>query len=507
MVSMRAKIGLFLGPLLFALCIALPAFAGFSGQAKGTAAVAVLMATWWITEAIPIPVTALLPLLLFPLLGIMTAKDVSMRYADQNIFLFMGGFFIAMAMQRWNLHKRIALYIVRLLGTSPNRIILGFMVSTAFLSMWISNTATAMMMFPIGLAVIYHAASMLERDKTEIDTTPGHFNFGTGLMLGIAYSASIGGIATLVGTPPNIVFAGIVKSMFPKAPEIGFLDWLKIGFPLVLVLLPLTWFYLTRIAVPPKIKRIPGGKDVIERDLRELGRIGPGEKLTLFVFIAVALAWIFRGNIDIGVFVVPGWTDLLGISAYVHDSTIAMAGAILLFLLPVDIRRRTFVLNWEWALRIPWGIILLFGGGFALAAGFQASGLAQWIGESLSFLHGVPVIIMILIICLLLTFLTEVTSNTATATMMMPVLGALAVATGAHPFLLMIPATMSASCAFMLPVATPPNAIIFGSGYLRIPDMARVGFSLNIIGAIVITILVYFLAIPIFGIRALPLPF
>ncbi|UCD20436.1 MAG: SLC13/DASS family transporter [candidate division WOR-3 bacterium] len=507
MASMRAKIGLFLGPLLFALCIALPSLAGFSGQAKSTAAVAVLMATWWITEAIPIPVTALLPLLLFPVLGIMTAKDVSMRYADQNIFLFMGGFFIAMAMQRWNLHKRIALYIVRLLGTSPNRIILGFMVSTAFLSMWISNTATTMMMFPIGLAVIYHAASMLERDKSKIDTTPGHFNFGTGLMLGIAYSASIGGIATLVGTPPNIVFAGIVKSMFPKAPEIGFLDWLKIGFPLVLILLPITWYYLTRIAVPPKIKRIPGGKDVIERDLHELGRIGLGEKLTLFVFIAVALAWIFRRNIDIGVFVVPGWTDLFGISAYVHDSTIAMAGAILLFLLPVDIKKRTFVLNWDWALRIPWGIILLFGGGFALAAGFQASGLAQWIGESLSFLHGVPVIIMILIICLLLTFLTEVTSNTATATMMMPVLGALAVATGAHPFLLMIPATMSASCAFMLPVATPPNAIIFGSGYLRIPDMARVGFSLNIIGAIVITILVYFLAIPIFGIRALPLPF
>lgn len=504
---MRPKIGLFLGLLLFAFCIVLPTFEGFSVQAKGTAAVALLMATWWITEAIPIPVTALLPLILFPILGIMSAKDVSMRYADQNIFLFMGGFFIAMAMQRWNLHKRIALYIVRLLGTSPSRIVLGFMVATAFLSMWISNTATAMMMFPIGLAVIYHAANMLEREKSEINTTPGNFNFGIALMLGIAYSASIGGIATLVGTPPNIVFAGIVKSMFPKAHEIGFLDWLKIGFPLVLILLPTTWFYLIRIAVPPKIKRIPGGRDVIERDLQELGRIGLGEKLTLLVFIIVALAWIFRCSIDIGVFVIPGWADLLGVSAYVHDSTVAIFGAILLFLLPVDFKKRTFVLNWEWALRIPWGIILLFGGGFALAAGFQTSGLAQWIGKSLSFLCGVPVIIMILSICLLLTFLTEVTSNTATATMMMPVLGALAAATRVHPFLLMIPATMSASCAFMLPVATPPNAIIFGSGYLRIPDMARVGFFLNIVGAIVITILVYFLVIPIFNINTLPLPF
>jgi sodium-dependent dicarboxylate transporter 2/3/5 len=471
------------------------------------AAVALLMATWWITEAIPIPATALLPLILFPLLGILPAKDVSIRYADQNIFLFMGGFFIAMAMQRWGLHKRIALHIVRFLGTSPRRIVLGFMIATAFLSMWISNTATAMMMFPIGLAVIMHAANMIEKEKLDIKTAPGSFNFGIALMLGIAYSASIGGIATLVGTPPNIVFVGIFKSLFPKAPEIGFLDWLKIGLPLVLIFLPITWVYLTRIAVPPRIKKIPGGKDVIDADLRALGVMKRGEKLTLIVFVLVALAWIFRRNIDLGFLIVPGWSSLLGIEKYVHDSTVAIFGAILLFLLPVDFKNRTFVLNWEWALRIPWGIILLFGGGFALAAGFQSSGLAQWIGERLSFLCGVPTIIMILCICLLLTFLTEVTSNTATTTMMMPVLGALAVATRVHPFLLMIPATMSASCAFMLPVATPPNAIIFGSGYLRIPDMARVGFFLNIIGAIIITLIVYFLVIPILKINALPLPF
>lgn len=504
---MRQKIGLSLGIALFVLLMAIPSFGGLSAQAKNMAAVAVLMATWWITEAIPIPATALLPIILFPLLGIMGAKDVSMRYADQNIFLFMGGFFIAMAMQRWDLHKRIALYIVKFLGTSPRRIVLGFMIATAFLSMWISNTATTMMMFPIGLAVIYHAANMLEREKSGVDTAPGKFNFGLALMLGIAYAASIGGIATLVGTPPNIVFVGIVKSMFPKAPEIGFLDWFKIGLPLVLIFLPITWFYLTRIAVPPRIRKIPGGRDIIERDLKELGELKVGEKLTLAVFLLVALAWIFRRDIDLGIFVIPGWSNMLGISQYVHDSTVAVFGAILLFLLPVDFKKRIFVLNWEWALRIPWGIILLFGGGFALAAGFQTSGLAQWIGEGLSFLCGVPTIIMILSICLLLTFLTEVTSNTATTTMMMPVLGALAAATCIHPFLLMIPAAMSASCAFMLPVATPPNAIIFGSGYLRIPDMVRVGLFLNLIGAIIITLLVYFLAIPIFNINALPLPF
>jgi sodium-dependent dicarboxylate transporter 2/3/5 len=503
----RHKIGLFLGLLLFVLIIAAPAWDGINVHAKHMAAVTALMATWWITEAIPIPATALLPLILFPLLGIMGAKDVSMRYADQNIFLFMGGFFIAMAMQRWNLHKRIALYIVKVLGTSPRRIVFGFMVATAFLSMWISNTATTMMMFPIGLAVIFHAASMLDKEKSGINTAPGSFNFGLALMLGIAYSASIGGIATLVGTPPNIVFAGIVKSMFPKAPEIGFLDWLKIGLPLVVIFLPVTWFYLTHIAVPPRIKRIPGGREVIQRDLRELGKMRTGEKLTLVVFVFVALSWVFRRDIDLGFWVIPGWSGLLGISEYVHDSTVAIFGAILLFLLPVDFKKRVFVLNWEWALRIPWGIILLFGGGFALAAGFQTSGLAQWIGEGLSFLCGVPTIIMILCICLLLTFLTEVTSNTATTTMMMPVLGALAAATCIHPFLLMIPAAMSASCAFMLPVATPPNAIIFGSGYLRIPDMARVGFFLNLIGAIIITLIVYFLVIPVFNINALPLPF
>ncbi len=504
---MRQRLGLFLGLGLFILVLLLPPVSGMSTQAKTTAAVALLMASWWISEAIPIPVTALLPLILFPLLSIMAAKDVASRYADQNIFLFMGGFFIAMAMQRWELHKRIALHIIKILGTSPRKIILGFMIATAFLSMWISNTATTMMMFPIGLAVILHAETMIKKENLSINTAKGEFNFGTALMLAIAYSASIGGIATLVGTPPNIVFVGIAKSLFPNAPEIGFLDWFKIGLPLVIIFLPIVWIYLTRIILPLELKRIPGEKNVIEQDLKSLGPMKIGEKLTLIVFIVVAVAWIFRQNIDVGLFVIPGWSTMLGISDYVHDSTVAMIGALLLFLLPVDLRKRDFVLNWEWAVRIPWGIILLFGGGFAIAAGFQSSGLAQWIGERFSFLCGIPLIFMIMCICLFLTFLTEITSNTATTTMMMPVLGSMAVAMSVHPYLLMIPATISASCAFMLPVATPPNAIIFGSGYLRIPDMAKAGFFLNLIGALIVTLIVYFLAIPVFKINTLPLPF
>lgn len=504
---MRQKIGLIAGIILFILMLIISPSFSMDRPAQYTAAVAILMATWWITEAIPIPATSLLPLILFPIFKVLSAKEVAARYADRNIFLFMGGFFIAMAMQRWELHKRIALYIVKLLGTSPKRIVLGFMVASALLSMWISNTATTMMMFPIGLAVVLHAETMIKKKRMSISTKQGEFNFGINLMLGIAYAASIGGIATLVGTPPNIVFVGLVKSIFPKAPDIGFLDWLKIGFPFVVIFLPITWLYLTKIILPIKLERIPGGKKVIEKDLKALGKMKSGEKITLAVFILVAVAWIFRKNINLGFLIIPGWANLLGISEYVHDSTVAILGAILLFLIPVNFKRCEFVLNWEWAVKIPWGIILLFGGGFALAAGFQSSGLAKWIGERLSFLYGVPVIIIIVSICLLLTFLTEVTSNTATTTMMIPVLGAMAIAMKIHPFLLMIPATISASCAFMLPVSTPPNAIIFGSGYIRIPVMAKIGFFLNLIGAVIVTLIVYFLAIPVFRINTLPLPF
>jgi len=497
----RQLVGLLLGLVLFCILLAMPTPEGMSLPAKKALATAVLMATWWITEAIPIPATALIPLVAYPLMGVMNSSEVAAPYANHNVFLFMGGFFIAMAMQKWGLHRRIALHTIRLVGTGPRRLVLGFMVATAFLSMWISNTATTMMMLPIAMAVVGHLSGTDSRGSADASDSGGpQVAFGGGLMLGIAYAASLGGMATLIGTPPNIVFAGVVKTLYPEAPEIGFFQWMAVGVPLVIVFLPAAWCYLSFVAY--RRAALPGGmgREVIADELSRLGGMSRGEKVTLSVFVLTALGWMFRRNIVIGAFCIPGWADLLGIGEYVHDSTVALVGALILFLWPVDIRRRSFALDWEWARRIPWSILVLFGGGFALAASFQQTGLASWIGGSLTALIGVPVLLMILLTCLLLTFLTEVTSNTATSTMMLPILAGAAMAMGAHPYLLMVPATLSASCAFMLPVATPPNAIVFGSGYLTIPKMARVGFAMNLMGVVIITALVYLIAVPALGI-------
>lgn len=497
--SIRQQIGFILGIALFILILILPDSPALPPEAKRSAACAVLMAVWWITEAIPIPATALLPLILYPLLKIMNAKQAAVPYADENIFLFMGGFFIAMAMQRHNLHKRIALNIIMILGTSPRKIVLGFMVATAFLSMWISNTATAMMMLPIGLAVIDHvrnsAGNEFQGEKTD-------FNFGVTLMLGIAYSASIGGVGTLVGTPPNIVFAGMVRSLFPDRPEIGFFQWMSVGLPIVMVFIPITWLYLVHIGAPIRKDKMIKSKSVIREEILKLGKMNRGELYTLIVFCATALAWIFRTDITIGTFKIPGWTNLLGVEKWVHDSTIAMIGAMLLFITPSEIKKYQFVLDWEWAKRIPWGILLLFGGGFALASSFQATGLDTWIGGVFHSLPSISIFALIVFTCLFLTFLTEITSNTATITMMLPVLAALALSMKINPFIIMIPATISTSFAFMMPVATPPNAIVFGSEYITIPKMAKVGFVLNLIGVVIVTLAMYLLAFHAFHINA-----
>ncbi len=498
--SFRKQAGFFTGILFFVLILTLPLGVGLSTPARHAAACALLMAVWWITEAIPISATSLLPLALYPLLKIMDAKDVALNYADRNIFLFMGGFFIAMAMQRHNLHKRIALSIIYLLGTSSRKIILGFMAATAFLSMWISNTATAMMMLPIGLAVIDHVHNSVEKGYPDRKLKKGEFRFGLALMLGIAYSASIGGVGTLVGTPPNIVFAGMARSLFPQLPEIGFLQWMKIGIPIVLVFLPLSWAYIVFFGVRPEVNKIPGSKKIIREELTALGKMKKGELLTLIIFCLTALGWIFRQDIQIGSLRIPGWANLMGVEKYVHDSTVAMIGAILLFIIPTNLRKNEFILNWQWAVRIPWGILLLFGGGFALASSFQATGLNEWIGNIFNHINYVSVAVLILSICLFFTFLTEITSNTATITMMLPVLAALAVSMKIHPFILMVPATISTSFAFMMPVATPPNAIIFGSEYVKINQMAKTGVVLNLLGVIVITSAMYLIVFRVLGI-------
>ncbi|MBN2416324.1 SLC13/DASS family transporter [bacterium] len=489
------------GLVLFTLLCILPPPEGMSLPARNTLAVTALMAFWWITEAIPIPATALLPVVLFPLMGVQSAGDVASQYGDRNIFLFLGGFLLAAAIQKWDLHKRIALKTVAVLGTSPRTIIFGMMAATAFLSMWISNTATAMMMLPIALALLRHTESLPLSPDERKETLP----FGRALMFGIGYAASIGGIGTLIGTPPNIIFASAVQRLFPGAPEISFFRWFLVGFPLVLLFLPFTWFYLVRLAHSVRMRTLPGGKGLIRERLRSLGPMSGGEKGVLTVFVLTALGWMFRRDIVIASFTIPGWSNLLGLESAVHDSTVAVLAAVLLFLLPGD-RKGTRLLDWESALKIPWGILLLFGGGLALAAGFQSSGLTQWIGSRLTLLQTLPVVLAVLLVVGLIDFLTEVTSNTAVASIFMPILAATSLAMGVHPYLLMIAGTIAASLAFMLPAATPPNAVIFSSGAVTLPQMARTGFWLNIAGMLLTTIIIYLVAVPVFGLISERLP-
>lgn len=477
---LRQMTGLFLGPVLFMSVVVMPDISGLSQEARMVLAVAFWMAAWWITEAVPIPATSLLPIILFPATGVMTTQAATYPYANHLVFLFMGGFMIALAMERWNLHRRIALLVIRALGESPERIILGFMVSTAALSMWISNTATAMMMTPIGLAVIYQTSEMLKTGGDIKEAVKsGKFQFGTALMLGIAYSASIGGIATIIGTPPNAVFAGILKEMYDV--DIGFAQWMLYGVPLAALFLVFTWLYLVRMAFTFEFDEIPGGMDVIKRELKKLGPVKRQEIQVLAVFLLTGFLWVIRGFL------------LSDIFPKLSDASIAIFGAMLLFVIPVNFRKGEFLLDWETARKIPWGILLLFGGGISLAEGFQVSGLAEWLAMQLSGLQGASLLLIVASVVVLAIFLTEMTSNTATATMLMPIMAALAVAVGIHPYATMVAAAVACSFAFMLPVATPPNAIVFGSGYITIPTMARAGLVLNIAGIILVTIVTIYL--------------
>lgn len=494
--SQRQKFGLLLGPALFLLMLLVPTPAGMGVEAQKMAAVALLMATWWMCESIPIPATSLLPIALFPLLGIMHTKAATAPYANQLIFLFMGGFIIALSMQRWNLHRRIAMNIVRAVGFSPGRLIFGFMVATAALSAFVSNTATTVMMMPIGLAIITHVVEEGKKeglDKT-IDFSPEKFAFGLNLMLGIAYSASIGGMATLIGTPPNTVLAGYLQKAYGY--EITFAAWLKVGVPLVVLLLPLCWFWLTKFANPMKLTKVPGGRALIQAELKAMGPMNPGERWTALVFTLTALAWIFRTQLGF-LFTDP---------KLVTDAAIAMTGAIILFLIPVSLKRNQFVMDWHWATKMPWGVLILFGGGLAMAEGFKQTKLADWIGSQVGLLEQAPVLVLIIAVTTLIIFLTELTSNTATTAMVMPILAAVAVGLGQSPLLLLVPAAIAASCAFMLPVATPPNAIVFGSGYVTIPQMVKSGFGLNLIGVVVTVAATYILVIPMFDVVINELP-
>ncbi len=502
--SLRQRVGLWGGiPLLF-ITLMVPTPPGLEPEGQKVLGVAILMAFWWITEAIPLYATALIPLVAFPFLGINNPAEVASFYGHHYIYFFMGGFFIAKAIEKWNLHERMALHIISLTGTSPRGIILGMMCSTAFLSMWISDTASTMVMFPIGLAILSHIEKSLGESK--FTKNMEYQNFASCLILSIAYAALIGGIATLIGTPPNIVFAGSIKILFPEAPEVTFFQWMMVGLPLTLVFLPLTWFYLTRYAFRVTLPDLPGGKEVILSKKKSLGPMSKGERYTFVIFLGAILGWIFRKNIEMGSFTFPGWSNLLGIEKQVNDSTVAILAALLLFMIPTDLKKREFVLDWATASKIPWGILILFGGGIALAAGIKNSGLSQWFGEGLVGLSALPIFFVVLGICLVMTFLTEITSNTAISTIFMPIVAAMAVAMQVNPMLLMIPAALSASCAFMLPVATPPTAIVYGSGYISVQHMAKAGLGLNLLGTLLITLVIFLLAVPIFGISLSGLP-
>lgn len=468
----KKTIGLFLGPLLFILILFYFHPEGLSKPANAVLASAVWVAIWWITEALPIAVTALLPIILFPLSGGLDLEATTASYGHKYVFLYIGGFIVAIAIEKWNLHKRIALNIIKIVGTNVVYIILGFMIATAFLSMWISNTATAVMILPIGMAIV----SQLKDNPKTIENE--NLIFGKALMLSIAYSASIGGMATLIGTPPNLVLAGVVKSTY--GVEITFTQWFKFGFPISILLLFICWAYLTKFAFKFKQKAFPGGRSEIINQINKLGKISYEEKIVLSVFIFTAFAWISRS------FLINKFIPA------VDDTIIGMFAGCLLFLLPSS-KNKIRLLNWDDAIKLPWGIILLFGGGMALALGFETSGLAVWIGQQMISLSTMPLILILLILITSVNFLTEITSNLATTAMLLPVLVSLASAIGVHPYLLLLGATVAASCAFMLPVATPPNAVVFGSGYLRIEDMVRKGFWMNIISIALLTLFIYFI--------------
>ena len=512
----------FLGGLIAAGIVYLAMPADAPDAARLTAATAVLMGLWWMTEAIPIPATALLPLVIFPVFNAEVGfDDVGASYGNNVIFLFMGGFLLALGMQRWNLYRRLALLTLKVMGTKPAAMVGGFMIATGFLSMWVSNTATAVMMLPIGVSVLVlvtqignegadgdEAASSSEETARgnsgeqaqeasgeAADAEPGAVteeakkavkksNFGTALMLGIAYAASIGSLGTLIGTPPNTLLAGYMADT--HGVDIGFGQWMIVGMPLAVVGLFVCWFVLTKVLFKPEIKEIPGGKRLIDDELAKLGPMSQGEIRVLAIFVLAAVSWI----------TVP----LVFEDPPISDAGIAMAVGVLLFLLPAGAAKGVRLLDWDTAVKLPWGVLLLFGGGLALSAQFTSSGLSEWIGEAATVLAGIPVLVMVLVVAAGVLALTEITSNTATAATFLPVAGGIAMGMGYDPMLLAVPVALAATCAFMLPVATPPNAIAYGSGYVTIGQMVKGGVWLNLIFVVLITATVMLIAVRVFSI-------
>jgi sodium-dependent dicarboxylate transporter 2/3/5 len=484
--SHKKIIGLFGGIIAFLVIVSLPTPLGMTVAAKGVAATVVLMSIWWITEAIPVYVTAFVPLVVYPPFEILSPAETAENYGHNYALMFLAVFFLAKAIETQNLHKRIALTIINVFGTSRKRIILSMMLATALVSMWIANVTTALMMLPIALSV-------LSKDKDDSSNS----NFGTALMLSIAYSASIGGLATLIGSPTNMIFVGIFEKLFPEAPPINFFEWLKIGVPIFIILIPVFWLYIIKYF---KIGGNLGNNlDVIKDELNALGDMSSGERRVLYLAVFTVIAWVFKNDLHIGDFILPGWTTIVGIGGLVHDSTIAMASALILFMIPAN--KKEMLITWKDASQVPWGVVIIVGGGYAVAAGFQSTGLANWLGSQLSFISGFPFFIILIIVLTFVLFFTEFNSNTASANILLPILASTSIASAVNPLLIMIPATVTCSCAFMMPAATGPNTVVFASERITVAQMVKCGIWLNLITLVLLTLILYFIIIPWLGLE------
>ncbi len=482
--------GFVLGPFifLFLLNFFTPP-AALSSNAGAVIAIGAWMVIWWITEAIPLFVTALLPLVLFPLLGIFDMATTTAPYASPIIFLFMGGFLIALAMEKRNLHTRIALSLIRITGTHANGIILGFMLATAFLSMWISNTATTVMMLPIALSVINLLGENNQHAK-------GYNRFALGLMLCIAYSANIGGTATIIGTPPNVVFLGYIKQFYEQ--DIAFGKWLLIGIPFSVIMLTATYFLTTRVLFRHGLGRLVGSAQLVREKLLALGAMSIAEKLVGAIFILTALSWIFQQNINEILCTLLNTQTTEGCRSYLNNTNIAMAGGILMFITPVNLKKHEFVLDWKSTEKLPWGILLLFGGGLSLAKGMEETGIIQFVGDQIAQSTSISFVLLVLLLTSFMLFMTEIMSNVALVVIFVPVVLGIADGLNVEPTYLAIPVTLASSCAFMMPVSTPPNAVVFSSGFIKITDMIKAGFLLNILSILLLLLL---------GMTLLPLVF
>ncbi len=461
---MLKRTGLMLGPVFFILMLIISPAS--DPAVNKVFAVALWMITWWVTEAVDLSVTALLPMILLPLLEVTTLNEATSQYSNPIIYLFMGGFVIAIAMEKWNLHKRIALFIISKTGTGANGIIFGFMLATNLLSMWISNTATTVMMLPIAISVV----QLLFEDHT---FTRKERRFALSLMLGIAFSANVGGIATLIGTPPNVVFAGFIRQEYGL--EIGFLQWMLMGVPLSILFLLIIYILLTRVFYPSQLHEVASSGKLIEQELKKLGKLTANEKKVLLVFTVTAVLWISRQ-----------FLQQLFPSILLHDTIIAMAGAVTLFLIPSD-RKGEAILLWQDMHRLPWGILILFGGGLTLAKAMEKVGIIDIIAGQAAGIGSIGNWLIILSLSAVVLFLTEVMSNVALITVFLPVLGGIAIGLGVDPLLICIPATIASSCAFMLPMSTPPNAIVYASGHIKVYQMMRIGVVLNVLILIILT--------------------